>query len=352
MSEVRDTNPLPTISGPPPEEGSEHPSGVPQVEGYEVLELLGEGGMGTVWRAVQLSTRREVALKLMTKEAFASEKARARFQREVELTARLQHPNIARIYDSGQCNGVHYYAMELIRGVPIDRYARDQHLAPRRVLELIHTVCEAVHHAHHHGVIHRDLKPSNILVTNDGQPHLLDFGLAKPFLEGEADVTLSAAGEAVGTPAYMSPEQALGRKTDWRSDIFNLGVICYELLTGRRPFEGVTAPEILAAIINKEPLSIDLLCPEVPTDFRRVVDKCLRKEPELRYQHVDDLRVDLKVIQSALESRESVVGKREKSVATLLFLNLSTITCNPRLFEIVERTPTLEPMRHDGAMAE
>jgi serine/threonine protein kinase/Tfp pilus assembly protein PilF len=324
MSELRDSTPLPPLPGPPPEEGSDYPSGVPpQVEGYEILEPQGEGGMGTVWRAVQLSTRREVALKLMTKQAFASENARARFQREVELSARLEHPNIARLYDSGLHHGMYYYAMELIDGAPIDEYVRQQRPTPRRVLDLMQTVCEAVHHAHHHGVIHRDLKPSNILVTVDGQPHLLDFGLAKPILEKEADVTLSTVGVVLGTPAYMSPEQALGRKTDWRTDIFSLGVICYELLAGRRPFEGNTASEVLGAIIHKEPLSIDLLCPEVPTDFRRVVDKCLRKEPELRYQHVDDLLVDLKFLQRALESRESVAGKREKSVATVPFINLS-----------------------------
>jgi len=217
VEETEESTPLPELSTTGHSEGAcsggpsvppqsfriTKPRHYPTIEGYEVTRRLGEGGMGTVWCALQLSTRRDVALKLLGPGVFGSEKARTRFEREVELTARLEHPNIARVYDSGLHQGVYYYAMELIDGVPLDRYVKDQRLSLRQVLELMRTVCQAVQHAHQRGVIHRDLKPSNILVTEDGQPHVLDFGLAKSFLEEEEALAVSIEGEIAGTPAYM-----------------------------------------------------------------------------------------------------------------------------------------------------
>src|SRR5262245_57351627 len=150
----------------------------PQVEGYEIIERIGSGGMGTVWRAVQTSTRRDVALKLVSAAMFGSDRARLRFDREVELMARLEHPNIARVYDSGTDRGGYFYAMQLIRGLPLDQYVSLHRLSNRQIIELMRLVCQAVMFAHQRGVIHRDLKPSNIIVTPDGQPHVLDFGLA------------------------------------------------------------------------------------------------------------------------------------------------------------------------------
>jgi len=322
MAERGPEGKLPPISRPTPEKHPGESGNVPEFSGYEITGPLGKGGMGTVWKAVQLSTRREVALKVLIDQAFGSENARCRFQREVELAARLEHSNIVRIYDSGLHHGAYYYAMELINGVPLDTYVRDQRLGQRGLLKLMRIVCEAVRYAHQHGVLHRDLKPSNILVTHDGQPHVVDFGLAKCFLERVSGENVSALGDTVGTPAYMSPEQARGWETDCRSDIFSFGVLWYELLAGRRPFEGSSAAEILSAIITKEPVSVDLLCPEVPTELSRVLHKCLRKELELRYQSMDDLLADLKFLEGVLESRESVVGKKRKSVAVLPFLSL------------------------------
>jgi len=154
----------------------------PDIKGYKIIEPLGRGGMGMVWRAEQLSTRRQVALKLAVSHRIESPKAHALFQREVELTARLDHPNIARIYDSGLHQGMYYYAMELVDGVPLDQYVRSKALSRDQILILMRTVCQAVLFAHLRAVIHRDLKPSNILVSPDGQPHVLDFGLAKGLL--------------------------------------------------------------------------------------------------------------------------------------------------------------------------
>jgi serine/threonine protein kinase/tetratricopeptide (TPR) repeat protein len=323
MTEGRKEDRLPPISGPEPQESQGRADPVPEIEGYQVIARLGQGGMGAVWSAIQLSTRRKVALKVLRTEVFGARKACGRFEREVQLAARLQHPNIAQIFDSGLHQGMYYYAMEFIEGAPLDEYVRKHNLAHPGTLKLMRTLCDALQHAHQRGVIHRDLKPSNILVTADGQPHVVDFGLAKTFLEGDSSAAVSTTGETVGMPAYMSPEQALGRKTDWRSDIFSFGAVFYELLTGRRPFEGETSGEIVNAIITKEPVSIDILCPEIPTEFRRIVHKCLRKEPELRYQHVDDLLVDLRFLENTLESREALARKGRKCVAVLPFLNLS-----------------------------
>jgi len=211
----------------------------PDIKGYKIIEPLGRGGMGMVWRAEQLSTRRQVALKLAVSHRIESPKAHALFQREVELTARLDHPNIARIYDSGLHQGMYYYAMELVDGVPLDQYVRSKALSRDQILILMRTVCQAVLFAHLRAVIHRDLKPSNILVSPDGQPHVLDFGLAKGLLEEEDALTISVEGQIAGTPAYMSPEQAAGHHSqlDTRTDVFSLGVILYELLTGQSPHD-------------------------------------------------------------------------------------------------------------------
>ncbi len=210
----------------------------PEIEGYRITAPLGEGAMGTVWRAEHLSTHQEVAIKLMSAAVFGSEKARLRFEREVELAARLKHPNIARVYDSGIHRGVYFYAMELVEGVRLDDYVRCNKLARRDVMRLMRTVSEAVQHAHRHGVIHRDLKPANILVTGDGTPFVLDFGLARVSAEGQ-DAHVSAhtrEGDLAGTIPYMSPEQAAGKiDLNTRTDVYALGVILYELLLNRLP---------------------------------------------------------------------------------------------------------------------
>ena len=268
----------------------------PDIKGYKIIEPLGRGGMGMVWRAEQLSTRRQVALKLSVSHRIESPKAQALFQREVELTARLDHPNIARIYDSGLHQGMYYYAMELVDGMPLDQYVRSKALSRNQILTLMRTVCRAVLFAHLRAVIHRDLKPSNILVTPDGQPHVLDFGLAKGLLEEEDALTISVEGQIAGTPAYMSPEQAAGHhsRLDTRTDVFSLGVILYELLMGQSPHDlSGSMFDVLHRITEgkmRRPREVDT---SIDGELEAILLTALAQNPEDRYPSAGALAKDI-----------------------------------------------------------
>lgn len=284
------------VSRPASGERAKPDGAVPEIEGYEIIDKLGEGGMGTVWRGLQLSTQREVALKVLSSGTFGSQKALSRFEREVELAARLAHPNIARVYDSGLYQGLYCYAMELIEGQQLDEYVEEHRLTQRQILELMQMVCQAVQHAHQVGVIHRDLKPSNILVTEDGQPHVLDFGLAKTFLEGDKDQKVSLDGDVFGTPTYMSPEQAAGHldAIDTRTDVYSLGVILFNLLTKQWPYDlSGSHYEILKNIQEAEPVRPSKIIPHFDTDIEAILLKILAKEPSQRYQSVTEFAYDI-----------------------------------------------------------
>lgn len=296
MGDDGNTGDLPTVSGV----GGSGPSGPDEqrleIEGYEITGLLGRGGMGTVWRAVQQSTRRQVALKLLASPAFASAKARVRFEREVELAARLEHPHIARVYDSGLYHGAYYYVMELVDGARLDEYVERNGLGRQQILGLVRSICRAVQHAHQRGVIHRDLKPSNILVTEDGQPHVLDLGVAKSFLEEDVGVTVSEGGDVVGTPAYMSPEQAAGKtdQIDTRSDVYSLGVILYRLLTGEFPHDLTgTRYEVLRRIAEEEPKPPRGTGKGIDRELKALLLKALAHDPDGRYASAGDLADDV-----------------------------------------------------------
>ncbi len=266
----------------------------PVVDGYEVVEYLGAGGMGSVWEAVQLSTKRRVALKLLRRTHFGSTDRFERFAMEVQLSAQLEHPNIARVYDSGLMRARYYYAMQLIRGVRLDQFVQAHQPDERRILGLIQEVCRAVAFAHQRGILHRDVKPSNILVTGSGHPYLLDFGLATT--RDEILTRDDKDYEVSGTLAYMSPEQARGsvKEVTARSDIYSIGVVLYQLLYGRLPHDvSGCVPEVLERIAN------DAVC--VPAqcghhfsfDLRAILLKCLERNPLRRYDSAEALRSDI-----------------------------------------------------------
>jgi|GEM_PF-283004 len=287
---------LPAVSGPAPGPNEVGPLPVPRIKGYEITSLLGEAAQGRVWRARQLSTNREVALKVPRSDLLRSRKAMARFAREIELAARLNHPNIARIYDSGLCKGLYYYTMELIEGQPLDAYVQQGQLSMRQTMELMLAVCDAVRHAHQHGVIHRDLKPSNILVTEDGRPQVVDFGLARTILNESTFRTLSADGDVTGTPAYMSPEQAAGgnSRLDTRTDVYSLGVVLYQLLTGDFPYDVNTSMlQTLQNIRESDPIRPSKLVRHLDRGLQAIVLKALAKDPDHRYQSVAELGADI-----------------------------------------------------------
>ena len=237
---------------------------MPQIEGYDLVACLGAGGMGAVFEGYQSSTGRRVAVKFMLDAAGMHEGARKRFEREVEVVARLEHPGIVSVIDSGVRKGKYYYVMEYVTGKMLDKALTPGQCPPETAIKLITQVCDAVDYAHQHGVLHRDLKPSNIIVDEKGLPHLLDFGLAKVFDPAESDggshgqmgLTISGPGHLLGTLAYMSPEQARGRhdETSVRTDVYSLGAIAYELLTGRLPcLMSDSLSNTLASIMEQDP---------------------------------------------------------------------------------------------------
>jgi WD40 repeat protein/predicted Ser/Thr protein kinase len=266
---------------------------------YRVVRVLGEGGMGTVYEAEQDNPRRTVALKVI-RAGLASDFLLKRFAREAQILGRLHHPGIAQIYEAGVSeSGQPYFAMELIAGVPLDRYVREQALDTRGRLELFARVCDAVQHAHEKGVIHRDLKPANILVEVSGQPRVLDFGVARA-----ADLGLTAgggrteAGQLLGTLSYMSPEQASAdpAAVDARGDVYALGVILYELLAHRLPYslDGLPLPEAVRVIREHEPSRLGSLDGRLRGDLETIAAKALEKDRGRRYPSASDLAADVR----------------------------------------------------------
>lgn len=287
----------PTLTHDPGDRGEAKPgdtSGFPAIDGFEFIKPIGRGGMGVVWLATQLTTKRRVALKLLAGHQLDSDGA-ARFRREIELASQLEHPGIARVYDSGVSRGQHFYCMEYIEGLPLNRFADQNKLSRTERIELMRRVCDAVQFAHLNGVIHRDLKPSNILVTPDGQPHVLDFGLAKLVNPADPTEQLSMAGEIMGTPIFMSPEQARGEgQIDTRTDVYSLGVMLFELVTGLYPQDvSGTNFEIMKRVIDLDPKSPREIDQTVDRDLEAMLLKALSRKKESRYESAGAFAGDL-----------------------------------------------------------
>jgi WD40 repeat protein/tetratricopeptide (TPR) repeat protein len=267
---------------------------LPDIPGYEVLGVLGRGGMGVVYRAWQKGLNRQVALKMVHAGGQASPQVLARFRVEAEAVARLQHPNIVQVHEVGQHTGSPFLVLELIEGQSLAQWLAGTPRSARQAAELVETLARAIHSAHCQGVVHRDLTPANVLLTADDRPKISDFGLAK-LLFGGGDLR-TQTGELLGTPSYMAPEQAASRHVaiGAATDVYALGAILYEALTGRPPFKAESALETLRQVVTDEPVAPSRLRPKLPRDLETICLKCLRKEPAQRYVSADALADDLR----------------------------------------------------------
>ncbi len=298
---------------------------------YRVLDELGRGGMGVVYRAVDTRLGREVALKFLPEQVAGDATALTRFRREARAASALNHPNICTIYDVGEDAGTHYIAMELVRGVSLAQKLESGPLAAAEVCRIGAQLASALETAHAQGVIHRDVKPRNVFLTERGDAKLLDFGLAKatPAVESSAtgltlEADLTQEQRIVGTPSYMSPEQVLGRTLDGRSDLFSLGAVLYCMATGRRPFEGATTSGVLEAVLGRDPTPPTEINEDLPEDVARAIVRCLAKDPRQRYRDAGELRAELERL--SFDASVRSLGNR----ATRANLEPSLDTRSPR----------------------
>jgi eukaryotic-like serine/threonine-protein kinase len=266
---------------------------------YEILDKLGEGAMGVVYRARDATLGRVVALKMLSADLGAEEELHQRFQREAEAIGRLSHPNIVTVYDVGEASGQLYMAMELLEGDDLRSLIEKRAaiaLADR--VRILIQICAGLAYAHSRGVVHRDIKPANILVGSDGRVKILDFGLARV----SARSTITRRGVILGTPDYMAPEQAMGKGVDRRSDVFSAGAVFYEFLTLEKPFKGKTLHAVLYQIISDDPEPVLTVNPEVPVRLAAIVHRMLRKDADQRYGAMEEVGGELSQIHAALRS--------------------------------------------------
>ena len=294
---------------------------------YRIVERIGRGGMGVVYKAEDLRLRRYVALKLLPGYLAADQEALKRFEREAQAASTLNHPNICTVYEVDDAQGLHFIAIELLEGETLKARIASGPLEIQEVLRIGVEICDALEAAHSAGVVHRDIKPSNIVLTRRGTVKLLDFGIAKclgtePVQEaktiatvptGSLELHLTNPGTVLGTADYMSPEQARGQEVDGRSDLFSLGAVLYEMTTGKRAFQGKDAGNLFPTIHERTPLPIDQLKPKAPAELIRITKKALHQDRAQRYQHAADMRQDLEALHSRLGAR---TGRRRAWLAS------------------------------------
>jgi len=287
---------------------------------YQIIEEIGKGGMGRVYKAVDNELNRIVALKMISPELSSTPEIIKRFKKELILASKVNHKNVCRIYDLGEAEGIKFISMQFIDGQDLKQFIiQSSKLIEEKAIVITKQICEALQAAHDVGVIHRDLKPRNIMLDKVGKAYVMDFGIARSIDAKE----VTKPGLVIGTPHYMSPEQAAGKKADQRSDIYSLGAIMYEMLTGKPPFTSDTIAGLLHKQINKPPAPPSRISPQISMGIQDIIMKCLQKEPEERFESADDI---LKTINKVtLEIRPAAMYLRisKNSIAVLPFVNLS-----------------------------
>ncbi len=307
-----------------------------EINQYKILSLLGKGGMGTVYLAQDKSLERKVAIKLLSSEFAFDSIRRNRFFQEAKSASALNHPNILTVHEIGELSGIHYIVTEFIEGKTLNHYLNEKQLTFQNVLEIATQIASALSAAHEAGIIHRDIKPDNVMVRNDGIVKVLDFGIAKltdsinlnkPDTEAKTRAkTMTLPGTIIGTPQYMSPEQARGQKVDLRTDIFSFGVLLYEMLTGFLPFSGATNMDIIGSVLKDDPKPLSEHQPEISNNLEIIVNKALCKDREQRYQSIKDILADLNIVKQTLETDPKLVNQTVsiKGITTLKTVGIVT----------------------------